>query len=773
MEDADDGIQGVCQYSNEHATHGLLSWRMGVDEPNDVSQNTPFVPTQPQSTREQAVSLLRDYWGYDTFRGFQEDVILRVAGGDDALVLMPTGGGKSLCYQVPALLRPGTAIVISPLIALMQDQVAALQQVGVRAAFLNSTLDAQARRETEDALDRGDLDLLYVAPERLLTNDLLDRLDRMLIALFAIDEAHCVSQWGHDFRKEYLRLDILAERYPGVPRIALTATADAVTRREMREKLRLEDAKHYIASFDRPNIRYYVADKQNARQQLLAFYESRHQGHAGIVYAMTRRTVEETATWLAKQGVTALPYHAGLDADTRAEHQRRFLQEDGIVMVATIAFGMGIDKPDVRFVAHLDLPKSLEGYYQETGRAGRDGEPAEAFLTYGLQDVTRLRQLITSSEGGPEQQRVNRQRLEAILGYCETASCRRQVLLRYFGEDYEEPCGNCDTCLRPPETYDGTVAAQKFLSTVVRTGQRFGAGHVIDVLKGKATPRVQKLKHDEVTTFGIGSELEEAGWRSVARQLVARGYLVTDTEGHGSLRVGPAAGELLRGAETIELIAYQKERSRVGSQKGASGSGSKGFRAAPEALEGAAQERFEKLRAWRTEVAKANNIPPYVVFHDATLQELAERVPCTAQAMLGVQGIGATKLARYGEALLEVLGCSDAESLQQPRSVTLEATYLAILDGRALDEIAGMRGLALSTVQTHATELLARGDVTIEQITDLDAEAVKRIRDMSSELAADANATAEDRGHLTRLKEAFEDRYDYFALRCVLASRRP
>ncbi|MDR9391329.1 MAG: DNA helicase RecQ [Trueperaceae bacterium] len=610
----------------------------------------PAAPTP--STRARALEVLKRTWGYDAFRGDQGDVVVRVADGGDALVLMPTGGGKSLCYQLPALLRDGTAVVVSPLIALMQDQVAALRELGVRASYLNSSLTPDARREVEADLLAGRLDLVYVAPERLVNEPTLALLERTPLALFAIDEAHCVSQWGHDFRPEYLQLSVLAERFPGVPRIALTATADGVTRREMREKLRLEDARTYVSSFDRPNIHYQVTDKRNARQQFLAFYRAKHVGDAGIVYAMTRKTVDRTAEWLRTQGVDALPYHAGLDREVRAAHQERFLREDGVVIVATIAFGMGIDKPDVRFVAHLDLPKSLEGYYQETGRAGRDGRPADAFLTYGLQDVVQVRRLLASGDGDEAYQRVTRQRLEALLGYCETSSCRRQVLLRYFGEDLDAPCGHCDTCLDPVPTFDGTVPAQKLLSTVVRTGQRFGAGHLVDVLLGKRTPRVERLGHQDVSTFGIGRDLDEHGWRSVVRQLVASGHLVTDDEGHGSLRVGPAAASLLRGETTVAL----REDRVAPAAKGGAGGAAPRRREAPADLDDPEDHaRFERLRAVRTAIAREAGVPPYVVFHDATLREIAVRQPRDQAELADVQGVGAAKLARYGERFLAAL----------------------------------------------------------------------------------------------------------------------
>jgi ATP-dependent DNA helicase RecQ len=592
---------------------------------------------------ETAIEVLRRVFGYSAFRGPQQAIIEHVAGGGDALVLMPTGGGKSLCYQVPALLREGTAIVVSPLIALMQDQVDALAQLGVRAAFLNSSLDAGTASRIEQQLLAGELDLLYVAPERLLGERCLSLLDRSRIALFAIDEAHCVSQWGHDFRPEYRQLDILHRRWPDVPRIALTATADAPTRREIVERLALGEARQFVSSFDRPNIRYRVTVKDNPRQQLLAFLRER-EGQAGIVYAMSRRKVDETAAWLCEQGMTALPYHAGMDAARRAEHQRRFLREDGVVMVATIAFGMGIDKPDVRFVAHLDLPKSMEGYYQETGRAGRDGEASEAWLCYGLADVVTLREMIASSEAGEERKRVERRKLDALLGYCESLRCRRQTLLSYFGEDYLHDCGNCDNCLEPARHRDATVDAQKAMSCVFRTGQRFGVVHLIDVLLGRDTDKVRQHGHQQLPTFGVGKDLDERRWRSVFRQLVATGLLDVDIDGYGALRLTEAARPVLRGEAVVHLRVDPEARARGGRTRG------RGAPAAP--ADAATDGLFQRLRAWRAARAREQGVPPYVIFHDATLRAIAEARPCDLDALAGIAGIGRSKLERYGEALL-------------------------------------------------------------------------------------------------------------------------
>jgi ATP-dependent DNA helicase RecQ len=599
-----------------------------------------------------ALAQLRHVFGYDAFRGEQAAVVDHVAAGGDALVLMPTGGGKSLCYQLPALLREGTAIVVSPLIALMQDQVEALKQLGVRAAFLNSTQDAGEAAAIERQLLDGGLDLLYVAPERLLTPRFLSLLDRARIALFAIDEAHCVSQWGHDFRREYRELTLLHQRWPQVPRIALTATADAPTRREIVERLALEDARQFVSSFDRPNIRYAVAHKHDARRQLLDFLEG-HKGDSGIVYCLSRRKVEAIAEFLAGRGITALPYHAGLDAGTRAANQRRFLREDGVVMVATIAFGMGIDKPDVRFVAHLDLPKSPEGYYQETGRAGRDGEPADAWLAYGLGDAVLLQKMIEDSDAGEDRKRLERRKLDALIGYCESTGCRRQTLLAYFGEAHPGACGNCDNCLSPPLTVDGTIAAQKALSCVYRSGQRFGAAHLVDILRGADTAKVRQFGHDALSTYGVGSDLDAKQWRSVFRQLVAAGLLEVDIEGHGALRLTAASATVLKGERTLSLRvdppAAPRRRER----------GTRETAAAIE-LPATAMARFESLRSWRAETARAQNVPAYVIFHDRTLREIALAQPGDLDALASIGGVGAGKLERYGEALLRQLAQADA-----------------------------------------------------------------------------------------------------------------
>jgi ATP-dependent DNA helicase RecQ len=588
-----------------------------------------------------ALELLKSVFGHAGWRGAQEEIVLHVAAGGDALVLMPTGGGKSLCYQLPALLREGTAIVVSPLIALMQDQVAALRQLGVRAAFLNSTLDARGALLIERDLEAGKLDLLYVAPERLMMPRMLELAAGSKLALFAIDEAHCVSQWGHDFRPEYLQLSVLHERFPGVPRIALTATADPHTRAEIVHRLALDEARLFISSFDRPNIRYTVVEKLDARGQVLRFIREQHPGEAGIVYCLSRKKVDETAAWLVGQGIAALPYHAGMDPAARAAHQERFQREEGQVIVATIAFGMGIDKPDVRFVAHLDLPKSIEAYYQETGRAGRDGEPADAWMTYGLGDLVNLRRMLEQSEGSEEFRRVSFAKLDALLGFCESAGCRRVRLLHYFGED-GAPCGNCDTCLDPPQTWDATEAARKALSCIYRTGQRFGAVHLIDVLRGKATDRVTQWNHDQLAVFGIGADLDDAMWRSVFRQLVAYGYARPDHDSYGALRLTQASRPVLKGEQRVEMRRATGRKSRSRPAKARAGSAVN-------------PEIFERLRAWRTAQARSQSVPPYVVFHDATLAAIAAARPRDLDALSAIPGIGVRKLERYGPTLIELL----------------------------------------------------------------------------------------------------------------------
>ncbi|MCC6270126.1 MAG: DNA helicase RecQ [Microbacteriaceae bacterium] len=596
-----------------------------------------------------ALDALHRVFGYDAFRGDQAEIIDHVIGGGDALVLMPTGGGKSLCYQIPALVRQGTGVVISPLIALMQDQVDALAALGVRAAFLNSTQGTEERDRVESAFVAGDLDLLYLAPERMTIPSTSDLLDRGTVALFAIDEAHCVSQWGHDFRPTYLQLSMLHERWPAVPRIALTATATEHTHKEIQKRLKLGGARHFVASFDRPNIQYRIVPKDQPQKQLLELLRTEHAGDAGIVYCLSRASVEKTAEFLVEQGIAALPYHAGLDTRVRAANQARFLREDGMIMVATIAFGMGIDKPDVRFVAHLDLPKSVEGYYQETGRAGRDGLPSTAWLAYGLQDVVQQRRMIDQSEGDTAHQRRLSAHLDAMLALCETVQCRRMQLLAYFGEA-STACGNCDTCLNPPESWNGTIPAQKLLSTIVRLqrerNQKFGAGHLIDILLGKQTPRVDQYGHDDLSTFGIGTDLSETEWRGVVRQLLAQGLLAVNSDGFGTLMITESSAGILVGSRQVAL-RREPERTTTRSARKSRSAGAD----LPESL----QPVFEALRAWRAAESKEQGVPAYVIFHDATLRELATRKPSTLAELGTVTGVGESKLAKYGDAVLELL----------------------------------------------------------------------------------------------------------------------
>lgn len=600
-----------------------------------------------------ARATLRRVFGYPDFIGGQAEVVETLLAGGDAFILWPTGGGKSLCYQIPSIVRPGTGVIISPLIALMQDQVAALTELGVAAAALHSNLVGADAWNVQRRLEAGELDLLYVAPERLLTEQCLDQLSRVKLALFAIDEAHCVSQWGHDFRPEYLGLDILPARFPGIPRIALTATADIPTRREILTRLKLDGARTFVASFDRPNIRYRVVDKsEDPRGQFLSFYQEEHPGQAGIVYRFSRAKVESTAAWLRERGLDALPYHAGMSATNRRATLDRFRSGDGVVVVATIAFGMGIDRPDVRFVAHLDLPKSLEAYHQETGRAGRDGAPADAWMTYGLQDIFNLLFLIDSSESEPARKAVERRKLDALLAYCEVTDCRRQVLLRYFGEQLLDHCDNCDTCLEPVATWDATIVAQKALSAVHRTGGRFGALHLIDLLRGQATEKIARHGHDRLPTFGVGTELDLRGWRGVFRQLVARGFLATDLDGYNTLALTPKAWPILKGKERLALREERKSPKKKKTTK----KKTKGRALAGPALPLPGHEaRFQALRTWRLATAQARGVPPYVIFHDRTLREIAVRNPATLDALAEVTGIGGHKLQHYGEAVLKIL----------------------------------------------------------------------------------------------------------------------
>lgn len=598
--------------------------------------------------QDQALHLLQTVFGYPAFRSQQGQIVDHVVNGGDALVLMPTGGGKSLCYQIPALIRHGVGIVVSPLIALMQDQVDALAEVGVRAAFLNSTQSFEEAMRIERMMREGEIDMVYIAPERLMTQRCLELLSVTPLALFAIDEAHCVSQWGHDFRPEYIKLSVLHERFPDVPRIALTATADQQTRDEIIHRLQLENAMQFVSSFDRPNIRYQIVEKANGRKQLLDFINAQHSGDAGIVYCLSRKKVEETAEFLNENGVTALPYHAGMEQSDRYRNQARFLREDGIVMTATIAFGMGIDKPDVRFVAHLDLPKSIEGYYQETGRAGRDGTSANAWMAYGLQDVVQQRRMIDESEANETFKRVQGVKLDAMLGLCETLNCRRVHILDYFGQA-SEPCGNCDTCLLPPSSFDGTVAAQKILSTIYRVDQRFAAGHVIDVIRGIDTERVKQWRHDQLSTYGIGSDKSEAEWRALLRQMIALGLVAVDYENYSSLKLTEESRNVLRGETKIQLRQYKKAEKAVKHKR----QSAKDF--SETNLSNSEQAIFERLRWWRVETAKAHNTAAFIIFHDTTLREIAKAKPRSLDDLRGVTGVGAKKLESYGEELVKLI----------------------------------------------------------------------------------------------------------------------
>ena len=734
-----------------------------------------------QASLLEAQQILENTFGYSSFRGQQQAIIENLLQGNDALVLMPTAGGKSLCYQIPAMLRQGTGIVVSPLIALMKDQVDALWQLGIRAAYLNSSLGFDEAREIEMALLQGGLDLLYVAPERLLTPNFLGLLERSKIALFAIDEAHCVSQWGHDFRPEYIGLAKLAELFPEIPRIALTATADASTRLEMINRLKLEQAPKYIASFDRPNIRYTVVSKNNAKEQFFNFYQE-SKGDAGIVYCLSRRKVEETADWLSRRDIPALPYHAGLDNATRQRHQEAFLRDEGVVIVATVAFGMGIDKPDVRFVAHLDLPKSLEGYYQETGRAGRDGLPANVFMAYGLGDAVNLRNMVSDSDAPEDIKRLESSKIDSLLGYCEVVTCRRQLILQYFGEEYDGSCGNCDNCLNPPEQFDGTIVAQKFLSCAYRTGQRFGAGHIVDVLLGKENDRIFYLGHNKLSTYGIGKELNERQWRAVARQLLAAGYLSTDIEGKGSFKLSSKSSAVLKGEVKVQLRQETvASRAKTKLTK----------KAAIVELNDADAKLFEILRQKRVALAKAQNVAAFVIFHDSTLKEMAQRKPQSLAELGGVSGVGKTKLGRYGKDFIVIIKDylldnghpidTKPESTDKPPNVkksntvaggyelplekrsTIDQTRHWLFEGLTPAEVAQKRELQLSTILGHCATLIQEGTLTIEEATGLDKSHILEIK------AAIKAVPEEQKGKLRPIYDALGERYDYGTLRCVYA----
>ncbi len=741
-----------------------------MDSDYPIYDDTEFLPPEQWPAVNEAYSesspkqLLKDIFGYEQFRGQQAAIIEHVLTGGDALVLMPTGGGKSLCYQIPALIRRGVAVVISPLIALMKDQVDALLQLGIRAAFLNSSLSYEESREVSYRLRTRQLDLLYVAPERLMTERFLNFLDSADLALFAIDEAHCVSQWGHDFRPEYVQLSVLHERFPTVPRIALTATADQATRREIITRLGLEQAEIFCTSFDRPNIRYQVVQKNNPRQQLLNFLNQEHRGDAGIVYCLSRKRVEDTAEWLCNQGWNALPYHAGLSPDVREANQTRFLREEGLIVVATIAFGMGIDKPNVRFVAHLDLPKSLEAYYQETGRAGRDGLAANAWLAYGLQDVILLKEILSKSEAGEQFKRLEQHKLDAMLGYCELITCRRQALLSYFNDPLPEPCGNCDNCLQPPETWDATLAAQKALSCIYRTGQRFGVNYLIDVLLGKENERIQQFGHHRLSVYGVakadGLSLDQ--WRSVFRQLVSAGYVNVDVEGYGGLQLTEASRTLLRGEHTMSL---RKERRSKDAKKVSRGAATH-FSGTDEAL-------WEALRNKRQALAQAQNVPPYVIFHDSTLAEMVRLQPQTFAELGQISGVGSRKLERYGRVFIDIIdahlmaqGTRSQETGQgniEDVSETVQASVDLILSGLSAEQVAAERGLKLPTIEDHLEVGLAAGLLTLEQATD----GVLSDREINLMLEARESLPVAERGRLKPWFELLGGEYRYFILRCV------
>ncbi|TAN51140.1 MAG: DNA helicase RecQ [Methylococcaceae bacterium] len=706
----------------------------------------------PQAT-DPALNLLQRVYGYQQFRGHQADVIRHVTAGGDALVLMPTGGGKSVCYQIPSLLRPGCGVVVSPLIALMQDQVNALQQLGVRSAFLNSTLNGEAQYAVESAFRRGELDLLYIAPERLLTPRTLDMLQQGEVALFAIDEAHCVSQWGHDFRAEYWKLSVLHERFPAVPRIALTATADARTREEILLRLGLEQAAQFVSGFDRPNIRYRIQPKQNIRQQLLSFLSPRR-GEAGIVYCLSRKKTDETAAWLREQGYDAWPYHAGMTPQARQQNQDRFLRQDGVVIVATIAFGMGIDKPDVRFVAHTDLPKTLEAYYQETGRAGRDGLPSEAWMIYGLQDVVMMQQWIEQSEADDLHKQVERHKLDAMLGFCELTSCRRQALLAYFGDEMLKPCGNCDNCLEPVQTWDATEAARKALSCVYRAGQRFGVVHLLDILLGHHTEKIRSYGHDRLSTYGIGKDLDATQWRSVFRQLLVRGLLAVDWDAHGALRLTEASRPVLRGEQPVLLRKDQVVAETGKSRRGGS---------VPDGVEG---RIFEELRALRRKLAEEQGVAPYMIFPDGVLTQMAQSRPQSTDALAKISGVGEYKLLHYGAAFLEVLRQFGPPPAAPAEAATFRQSLQLLLQGMSIAQIAQRRNLALSTVWGHVVQAVEASMLDYREITEITEAQIEAITD------AWLSLPEEEQTRLKPLYELLDGKIDYHVLRCVVTGLR-
>ncbi len=706
------------------------------------------------SAFQKAKDILQTTFGYDDFRHNQKDIIEQVLEGGDAFVLMPTGGGKSLCYQIPAMVLGGVGVIVSPLIALMQDQVDALQQLGIKSAFLNSTMTGAEQYKVEQALLNGELEMLYVAPERILSPQTLALLKQCKIALFAIDEAHCVSQWGHDFRPEYQRLSALPEQFPNVPRIALTATADNRTRSEIIQQLRLDDAGVYVNSFDRPNITYTISEGQNARDKLLSFIKGKHHGEAGIVYCLSRKKVEATAEWLSNKGLNALPYHAGLGTEVRAKNQKRFLREEGIIIVATIAFGMGIDKPNVRFVAHLSLPKNIEAYYQETGRAGRDGDVADAWMSYGLQDVIFLRQMMNDGNGSEEYKRLTNQKLDAMLGLCEMATCRRQAILGYFDEQMSEPCGNCDNCLNPPETWDATVDAQKALSTVYRTGQRFGVAYLIKVLLGKSDDRIVQFGHDKVSTWGIGENLKNHEWSSLYRQLISQGYLNTNSE-YGGVELTEKSRALLKGEES--LIARKQRKPEK------SASGSKGSKAKSE-LRSMDEELFEALRECRAELANEQGVPAFVIFSDASLVEMARKRPNTDETFRYISGVGDMKLQRYGEAFMAVIRQFPVpELLNNNFSDTINETLALYNETLTIEDIAEKRQLSLGTIYSHLADVIEAGILSAPDVLEIEADDFAIIEGMAEQL------NSKQENALKPLFDALDGEFEYGVLRCVVS----
>lgn len=703
-----------------------------------------------------ALDILKNHFGYDEFRFQQQDIIEALIKGDDALVLMPTGGGKSICYQIPAIARQGVGIVISPLIALMQDQVDALALNGVSAAYLNSSQSIEQQQQVKSQLQNKELNLLYVAPERAMTDEFLRFLQQCEIALFAIDEAHCVSQWGHDFRRDYQNLYRLHDLFPSVPRIALTATADKRTRLEIEQQLNLQQAHKYIHSFDRPNIYYQINEGNNNRQRLWNFISRNHPKDAGIVYCLSRKQVDNTALWLSEKGRHALPYHAGLDKDTRTEHQRLFLQQEGVIIVATIAFGMGIDKPDVRFVAHLNLPRNIESYYQETGRAGRDGLPANAWLAYGLQDVITLRQMSQDSDADEIYKRNVHQKLEAMLGLCEQTRCRRQTILEYFDEALQQPCGHCDNCRNPPDTWDATEASRMALSCVYRTGQRFGVNYVIDVLLARDHHRIKLNGHDQVSTFGIGSFLSNVEWHALFRQLIALGYLNSDAESHGALKLSDTSKPLLRGEQTLLLRKYEKIKNEPGSHSNNKSNGK--VRLLDQAL-------FSALKAYRKQLAEQQGVPPFVILHDKTLQEICRQRPRSSNDLQFISGIGEKKLALYGNEILKIVQQHPLdETLDNSLGDSVNKTLQLFQQGNAIDVIANKRELTINSIYNHLSQAIAADIIPLDQVIELNSQQLDEII-YSIEFNANESGFS-----MKNVFESLDGQYDYNTLNCVKAS---